>query len=959
MYPTISGPSLSCHVIHCRHMDVVVQILVWLRGLDPWLLIVTVSGALFFLFLFSSRGARFIEMIKRVKNARLGKSTTEKPLIDEGVGFIEEETEELEVEEQEEESPLKRLDLLENPPEAEEETKGRPCSMSRIMEKLAIVKDELAFGNRQVLEDFDSITDPNAIEEAEARLVNEPDNLGLIDWLAFMYYTNDHVEKALDCYKDLVERSPDTAEHYFYMGNTYFKISLLPEAIFCWKHLERLNAPRKMIERANASIESAEALLNQWASVGMKASISDSFIAQLAGINDLQSSSPGAEAATPTQSDVSPPEQAVVPTTVDELAALRSLQDEEETALQDAFNALFSSPSSSRLLDEKSPLEPLPPSQHLWEGEHLQELATRSEIPLARFALRRLLDDRHALETVTSSGPLSALLSPETDLDIRCLAAACLARAPQANEVPVDKLFAALHGEGDGPGRLAASLLYLAPRRALEVLPERWARKERRKEWQRALKDLTILGRPKAKKGIVALFCALAESASDVQAVIELICDNPAPEDLIPISAAISPFCLASEAPGDDVFLSLHRLTRTVALRQHLSTFGSGVAPMKSLLRACAEYYSGSSGPASSFLASTLVECVNVGNLSKLFKLLREEAIGNLDQSIPGLSQSKGSDAIKKLVHPWLLASMGLLTGLARHWPRGKHQVPAARSLVLLGLCCYAHVSYGTKHLLRLKEKLQKADEVRALLIGNRDDIALTQFSGLTQGADILADVLVKKGNKMPAPARARLYFLLRSYGAPAVLMSALKELATPPNDQLECFPSPKECARDLLKANLPTLARIAPLVLDLDVAELVGPTLLCLSSYAEKNLLNILEPRLQRLAYGHPTALGELLYSTMPLELAPQIKAIVDGAKEDEPLRERLQAYLAVAAAVVPPKAAPSPKPSPAVSPALAPAPITAAVEPVRTQPAPSTTGEEKKKRWQEATTPTTYRWG
>ena len=67
------------------------------------------------------------------------------------------------------------------------------------------------------------------------------------------------------------------------MGNTFFKISLLPEAIFCWKRLASLNAPRKMIERANASIESAEALLSQWASVGMKATISDAFIVKLAG----------------------------------------------------------------------------------------------------------------------------------------------------------------------------------------------------------------------------------------------------------------------------------------------------------------------------------------------------------------------------------------------------------------------------------------------------------------------------------------------------------------------------------------------------------------------------------------------------------------------------------------------------------------------------------------------------
>ena len=174
-------------------MDIVVQILVWLRGLDSWLLVSSISGALFFLFLFSKRGARFISFVGNLKRKLFSKQPQPKALVDEGMEFIpsigeaeeseDEVEEELEIESDERmESPVARLDLLDRPP-VETESKTRPKSMSRIMEQLAIVKDELAFGSRQVLEDFDSITDPNAIEEAEARLVNEPDNVGLIDWL--------------------------------------------------------------------------------------------------------------------------------------------------------------------------------------------------------------------------------------------------------------------------------------------------------------------------------------------------------------------------------------------------------------------------------------------------------------------------------------------------------------------------------------------------------------------------------------------------------------------------------------------------------------------------------------------------------------------------------------------------------------------------------------------------------
>ena len=154
---------------------------------------------------------------------------------------------------------------------------------------------------------------------------------------------------------------------------------------------------------------------------------------------------------------------------------------------------------------------------------------------------------------------------------------------------------------------------------------------------------------------------------------------------------------------------------------------------------------------------------------------------------------------------------MGLLTGFARHWPKGKHIVPATPSLVLLGLSCYAFVSFGTKHMETLPRKMEEDESLTRYLLGERDEVGIELFANLKSNSDVLTDVLSTRANKLPAPARSRLYRLLHKHPAPAVLMTALRELSSPRDDQLESYPSPVESARELLLHNLPSFARNRP----------------------------------------------------------------------------------------------------------------------------------------------------
>ena len=88
------------------------------------------------------------------------------------------------------------------------------------------------------------------IEELKRMVDQNPDNLDMKDMLAFMLYSNNRLDEAIEVFKDLVERKHNPGNQHLYLGNIYYRKGLIQMALVHWD---------KVRECAPASKEAAKA----------------------------------------------------------------------------------------------------------------------------------------------------------------------------------------------------------------------------------------------------------------------------------------------------------------------------------------------------------------------------------------------------------------------------------------------------------------------------------------------------------------------------------------------------------------------------------------------------------------------------------------------------------------------------------------------------------------------------
>lgn len=93
------------------------------------------------------------------------------------------------------------------------------------------------------------------IAEVEKLLVSDPNNVDLLDWLAFMYYSNNDVEKAVETYKRALAIKPSNENQHYYLGNSFFKKGLFAEAQKEWSEVIRLKPNSKIAKNAQERID--------------------------------------------------------------------------------------------------------------------------------------------------------------------------------------------------------------------------------------------------------------------------------------------------------------------------------------------------------------------------------------------------------------------------------------------------------------------------------------------------------------------------------------------------------------------------------------------------------------------------------------------------------------------------------------------------------------------------------
>lgn len=104
--------------------------------------------------------------------------------------------------------------------------------------------------------------DGQGIAEMEKMLEKDPNNPQLIDWIAFMYYSNDQPAKAISWYQRGIGLDPSNASQHYYLANSYYKANRLDEALAHWRKVCELKPEGKLARKANTRIKKAEAALS-------------------------------------------------------------------------------------------------------------------------------------------------------------------------------------------------------------------------------------------------------------------------------------------------------------------------------------------------------------------------------------------------------------------------------------------------------------------------------------------------------------------------------------------------------------------------------------------------------------------------------------------------------------------------------------------------------------------------
>lgn len=92
--------------------------------------------------------------------------------------------------------------------------------------------------------------DGGGVEEMERMLERDPNNLQLLDWLAFMYYSNNDAVKAIATYRRIIAIEPNNASQHYYLGNCFFKNNEIERAIEEWNLVVQLKPGSKYARKA-------------------------------------------------------------------------------------------------------------------------------------------------------------------------------------------------------------------------------------------------------------------------------------------------------------------------------------------------------------------------------------------------------------------------------------------------------------------------------------------------------------------------------------------------------------------------------------------------------------------------------------------------------------------------------------------------------------------------------------
>ncbi|RCK81339.1 MAG: TPR domain protein, putative component of TonB system [Candidatus Ozemobacter sibiricus] len=145
---------------------------------------------------------------------------------------------------------------LETPPAEESTEKKETVTAKRFKSVLSgsDLQNQMKKEEQELLTQYTAGTG-EGIAEVEKLLVSDPNNVDLLDWLAFMYYSNNEIDKAIETYKKALSIKPTNENQHYYLGNSYFKKGMFEEAKKEWSEVIRLKPNSKIAKNAQERID--------------------------------------------------------------------------------------------------------------------------------------------------------------------------------------------------------------------------------------------------------------------------------------------------------------------------------------------------------------------------------------------------------------------------------------------------------------------------------------------------------------------------------------------------------------------------------------------------------------------------------------------------------------------------------------------------------------------------------
>jgi len=73
------------------------------------------------------------------------------------------------------------------------------------------------------------------LKNLESLLSENPDDIQIIDWVAFANYCSGNLARAVELYRRCIDREPQTASFYYFLGNALYRQGAEPDAVAAWE----------------------------------------------------------------------------------------------------------------------------------------------------------------------------------------------------------------------------------------------------------------------------------------------------------------------------------------------------------------------------------------------------------------------------------------------------------------------------------------------------------------------------------------------------------------------------------------------------------------------------------------------------------------------------------------------------------------------------------------------------